>query len=335
MRNSCGASFATPRVARLLRMRTYFFVDWIRLILRSPAKQGVAMDAPRAAMTVAAAILLAACADETPATLSGYVEADLVYLAPQDAGIVKTLNVREGDAVKAGDVVFTLDPARLSIAAEQASSAAQGAGARAADDGAMAQQIAEAESAMKLADQNYRRSRLLIKDDAISREQLDAAAAAYSAAKARLDRARAERDAMLRDWDAMTAAQRLAEKRLADLETTAPAAGVVERVYRRPGEVVAIGDPVVAILPPENLKLRFFAPERLLATLKTGGKVSFSCDSCAPGLTATISYVAKEPQFTPPVIYSLDEREKLVFLVEARPDDPEGFRPGLPVTITP
>jgi HlyD family secretion protein len=279
--------------------------------------------------------LLAACADGMPATLSGYVEADLLYLAPQDGGVVKSLRVREGDKVTAGDVVFTLDPERLSFAADQATYAAQGAAARAADDGAMAQQIAEAEASLKLADQNYRRSRLLIKDDAISRERLDTDAAAYSAAKARLDMVRAERAAAVRDWESMTAASRLAQKRLSDLETTAPAAGVVERVYRRPGEVVAVGDPVVAILPPENLKLRFFAPERLLATMKIGEKISFSCDSCAAGLTATISYVASEPQFTPPIIYSLDEREKLVFLVEARPDDPKGFRPGLPVTITP
>ena len=282
-----------------------------------------------------APFILAACAEKAPTTFAGYVEADLLYLAPQDAGIVKTLNVREGDRVKAGDLVFTLDPTRLSIAAEQATAAAQGAGARAADDGSLAQQIAEADAAYIFAEQSYRRSRQLIKDNAVSKEQLDADAAALAAAKARLERARSERAAMLRDWDSMNAATRLAERRLADLETTAPAAGSIERIYRRPGEVVAIGDPVVALLPPENLKLRFFAPERLLATMQIGSTVAFSCDSCAEGRTAKISFVATEPQFTPPVIYSIDEREKLVFLVEARPEDPSGLRTGLPVTIEP
>jgi len=281
------------------------------------------------------ALLLAACAENAPATLAGYVEAELVYLAPQDAGVVKTLSVREGDRVAAGDIVFTLDPTRLSIAAEQAAAAAQSVEARASDNGAMAQQIAEAEAALRLAEQNYRRSKSLLADDAVSREQYDAHASAYASAKARLERARAERAAMQREWDSMTAAAKLAEKRLADLETAAPAAGAIERVYRRPGEVVAPGDPVVALLPPENLKLRFFAPEPMLAKMQIGATLSFSCDACAAGRTAKISFVATEPQFTPPVIYSIDEREKLVFLVEARPDDPSGLRTGLPVTIEP
>jgi HlyD family secretion protein len=281
------------------------------------------------------AILLAACAEKAPATLSGYVEAELIYLAPQDAGVVKTLKVREGDRVASGDIVFTLDPTRLSIAAEQAAAAAQSAEARASEQGAMAQQIAEAEAALRLAEQNYRRSKSLLADDAVSREQYDAHASAYASANARLERARAERSAMQREWDSMTAASKLAEKRLADLETAAPTAGSIERIYRRPGEIVAPGDPVVALLPPENLKLRFFAPETMLAKMQIGATVSFTCDACAAGRTAKISFVATEPQFTPPVIYSLDEREKLVFLVEARPEYPSGLRTGLPVTIEP
>ena len=138
---------------------------------------------------------------------------------------------------------------------------------------------------------------------------------------------------MLRDWDSATAAARLAEKRLADFETSAPAAGTIERIYRRPGEFAGVGDPVVALLPPENLKLKFFAPESLLSAMKIGAKISFSCDACAASQSATISFVAAEPQFTPPLIYSIKEREKLVFLIEARPDNRDGLRPGLPVTI--
>ncbi|HBK91353.1 MAG TPA: secretion protein HlyD [Parvularcula sp.] len=280
-------------------------------------------------------LLLAACGRAETTALSGYVEADYLYLAPQDAGIVKTLSVREGDRVSAGDIVFTLDPARMSMAAEQATAAAESAKARAADDGAMAQQIVEAEAALRLAEQTFRRSRDLVKDGAVAREKYDADAASLAAAKARLDRARAEREAMQGEWDSMSAAARLAERRLADLATAAPAAGVIERIYRRPGEVVGAGEPVASLLPPENMKLRFFAPEPMLAKMEIGAAISFACDSCAQIRTAKISYVASEPQFTPPVIYSIEEREKLVFLVEARPDDPSGLRPGLPVTVEP
>ncbi|MFN3958629.1 MAG: HlyD family secretion protein [Parvularculaceae bacterium] len=280
-------------------------------------------------------LLLAACSDSGPAQLTGYVEAELLYLAPQDAGVVKTLSVREGDRVAAGDALFTLDPERMSIAAEQAVAAAESAKARAADDGAMAKQIAEAEAALVLAEQSFRRSRELVKDGAVAREKYDADAAALASAKARLDRARAERASVLGEWGAMSAAARLAERRLADLSTTAPAAGVIERIYRRPGEVVAAGDPVLALLPPENLKLRFFAPETMLAKLQPGAAITFSCDACAGARTGKISFIATEPQFTPPVIYSIGEREKLVFLIEARPDEPASLRPGLPVTIDP
>ncbi len=280
-------------------------------------------------------LLLAACGREEPSALTGYVEAELLYIAPQDAGVVSTLNVREGDRVAAGAALFALDPARLSIAAEQAAAAAESAEARADDDGAMAQQIAEAEAALRLAEQTFRRSRDLVKDGAVPREKYDADAAALSSAKARLDRMRAERDAMQGEFQSMSAAARLAARRLADLSTAAPAAGVIERIYRRPGEVVAAGEPVVALLPPENMKLRFFAPETMLAKMQIGAAISFSCDGCAKDRTAKISYVATEPQFTPPVIYSIGEREKLVFLIEARPDDTNGLRPGLPVTIAP
>jgi HlyD family secretion protein len=87
------------------------------------------------------------------------------------------------------------------------------------------------------------------------------------------------------------------------------------------------------LLAPENMKVRFFAPEELLAQLRVGGTVSVSCDGCAQSVTATISFVAREPQFTPPVIYSLDQREKLVYLVEARVGGATPIRPGMPVDV--
>ena len=284
-------------------------------------------------LTACLALFLAACEGEAPKTLTGYVEADLLYLAPQDAGVVSSLAVREGDKVSAGDILFTLDPARLSLAAEQASAAAAGVAARATDEGAMAKQIAEAEAALKLAEQTFSRSRALVKDGAVSKEKYDIDAANLSSAKARLDMLRAERSAGLREWDSAKAAAGLAEQRLADLQTLAPAAGSVERIYRRAGEVALPGDPVVALLAPENLKIKFFAPETMLSSLQVGQTISFSCDGCDAPRRARISFVASEPQYTPPVIYSLKEREKLVFLVEARPENPEGLRPGLPVDL--
>jgi HlyD family secretion protein len=96
---------------------------------------------------------------------------------------------------------------------------------------------------------------------------------------------------------------------------------------------VAAGQPIAALLAPTNMKVRFFAPEDMLAQLPVGARVLVSCDGCGEPAEATISFVAQEPQFTPPVIYSLDQREKLVFLVEARFDGESRVRPGMPVDI--
>lgn len=287
----------------------------------------------RRVFVFALAALAASCAREEARPLAGYVEADLLYLAPQETGLIRELMVEPGTRVAAGDVVFRLDARRASFAAAQAGATAEGAAARTADAGMLAQQIAEAEATVALARQTFARTSTLLKEGVITRARHDTDAAALKAAEARLASISAERGAALRDADAATAAARLAERRLADMETTAPAAGVIERVYRRAGEVAGAGEPVAALLAPENLKIRFFAPEPLLSSLAIGGPVVFTCDGCAGEQQASIIFIASEPQFTPPVIYSIDEREKLVFLVEARPAAPGALRPGQPVSI--
>jgi HlyD family secretion protein len=108
----------------------------------------------------------------------------------------------------------------------------------------------------------------------------------------------------------------------------------VQKVYFRPGETVQPARPVIALLPPPNLKIRFFAPETRLATIKIGEVVTVSCDACANGLTAKVSFIAQNAEYTPPVIYSREERAKLVYMIEARPDEPDKFRVGQPVTVT-
>jgi HlyD family secretion protein len=97
---------------------------------------------------------------------------------------------------------------------------------------------------------------------------------------------------------------------------------------------VPAGRPVVALLPPANLKVRLFASEADLPAIKFGDTVTVSCDGCEKGLTAKVSFIARSAEYTPPVIYSMDERAKLVFLIEARPDQPEKFRVGQPVSVT-
>ncbi|MFT3809765.1 MAG: HlyD family efflux transporter periplasmic adaptor subunit [Micropepsaceae bacterium] len=287
----------------------------------------------RAAALCLVPLMLAACSPQGDDTLQGYGEAAYLYVAPQDGGVIASLSVKEGDRVEAGAVVATLDGARAGYQRDAAKAAAESARANVADDGALAEAVRQAEANRDLAAKTLKRTEELVATKAASRAKLDTDRAALKSAEAALAAAKAERDAAIRQLGSAEAELGLAERRLADLTLKAPASGTIERIYRRGGEVVAAGAPVLALLAPENMKVRFFVPEAQLAAMTPGAEVSISCDGCKAGLTARITWVASEPEFTPPVIYSLDERAKLVFLVEAAPSDPAAIRPGLPVDV--
>src|SRR5271165_4922118 len=128
-----------------------------------------------------------------------------------------------------------------------------------------------------------------------------------------------------------------AQWRVDQRHVSAPIAGLVSDTYARPGETINAGAPVVSLLPPENILVRFFVPETALARLHPGDRMGIACDSCPPDLQARISFVATAPEYTPPVIYSQGARGSLVYLIEARPDHDHGplLKPGQPVDVTP
>ena len=262
--------------------------------------------------------LAAACTQHTSDALQGYGEADYVYLSSQDPGVVAELFVREGDRVAVGAPIFRLDPERLGYEAQGA----------AAQHSAAADAVRTAQANAILAERNYARGAELAAQGFYPRARLDSDRAARDVANAQLAQAR-------RQAVAAGAQTGLAQERVSDTSTRAPAAGTIEQIFHRPGEVVATGAPIVALLPPQNMKVRFFAPEAMLARLPVGARVSVSCDGCAHPFIGRVSFVAQQPQFTPPVIYSLDQREKLVFLIEARFDAPTTIRPGVPVDVRP
>ena len=135
--------------------------------------------------------------------------------------------------------------------------------------------------------------------------------------------------------DAARASLAQAEWRLAQKTVAAPAAARVEDTLYRVGEWVAAGSPVVSLIEPAAVKLRFFVPETQVARVAPGQRVRATCDGCAAPVEATVRFVAREAEFTPPVIYSRGSREKLVFMVEAWPAPAEAakLRPGLPVDV--
>jgi HlyD family secretion protein len=245
------------------------------------------MNALRAGLAVVAALALFGCA-ETPKTYQGWVEANLIFVAPDETGRVETLSVREGERVEKGAPLFTVD------------------------EDLQRADLRMNEALVENAQQAFDRAKLLLKSQAGTQKTYDDAEAALRTAQARLN----------------TAQTRLTRRKVAS-----PVTGTVQQVYFRPGEMTPAGRPVLAILPPGNLKLRFFVPEAVLPQIAYGELVKVHCDGCPDDITARVSFISRTAEFTPPVIYSLQERSKLVFLIEALPDNPEKLRVGQPIDV--
>jgi HlyD family secretion protein len=123
------------------------------------------------------------------------------------------------------------------------------------------------------------------------------------------------------------------QTRLARRIGFAPINGTVQQIYFREGETVPAQRPVLSIMPPGNMKIRFYVPETELPKLAIGDEVRVTCDNCAADLAARIYFISTTAEYTPPVIYSLDERNKLVYLIQARPARPDSLRVGQPISV--
>lgn len=300
-----------------------------------------------AALAIAALVFLAPRL-EPPQRLSGYVEGEPLYLASPISGQLTRVDVVRGQRVAAGDLIFTVDTRSLSAQRDAASGqVAQASSAIAAAEATRAQLAAQAAVAKANADEAAReaaRARALYAEGhgAIALQDVQRAEANAEATRAQWAAAQRQADAAGAQIGTASGqlgqAQGLRADALAKLDQAAPRAPVaarVEDVFFQTGEWAGANQPVVSLLPDERVRLRFFAPEKAVAAYRIGRRVSFSCDGCPAGLTATINYVSPRPEFTPPVIYSLQSRDRLVFLVEAQPSKPEGLTPGQPIDVTP
>ena len=250
------------------------------------------MTSSRMAVRMVAAMALAAglagCNEAKNPGYQGWVEADMIFVSPDEPGRVTKLNVREGDEVKAGTPVYSVD-----------------------DDLQLAD-LNQNKATLANAQQTYDRAASLSRTGAGTQANLDAAISALRVAEARVN---------------------TSQTRLARRIGFAPVDGTIQQIYFRQGEMVPAQRPVLSIMPPGNMKIRFFVPEPDLPRLAIGDGVRVTCDNCAAELSAKIYFIATSAEYTPPVIYSQDERNKLVYLIQARPSRPDALRVGQPISV--
>lgn len=305
------------------------------------------------------ALLALALAGCTPApgdtVLSGYAEANMVYLASGSAGTLQTLAVQRGDRVTRGQPLFALEADAEAWAQRAAQARGERAqaqagnlrkGKRPLELNALDAQLAQARAALAVSAATLARQRQLVAQGFVSPLRLDESVAQRDRDAARVEELQAQRSlaAQAARSDEMEAAE--AESRAAQAELalarwregqrarSAPVDASVFDVMYRVGEWVNAGAPVVALLPPGAVKVRFFVPEPLLAQVAVGTQVGVACSGCAAGLTARVRYVSPQAEYTPPVIYSTGRHSKLVFMVEALPDATSPLKPGQPVDVT-
>ena len=315
------------------------------------------MTTTRIGIAVILLAVLAGCDRPDEARWQGYVEAEYTYVAPLETGRITALDVQRGDQVEAGQKLFTLeddsqraarDKAEAELHQAQSDLADLQKGDRPEDLAIIQAQLDEARASLALSVPRLQRREKMVKGSIVGEEELDEAKMQILKDRGNI----AEYEARLTEAqlparaDKIVSAEKLVTTRQAALadadwklsrrQEKAPAAARVEDVFFRAGETADSGQAVVSLLTPDKLKLRFFVSEPELAGISVGQKINVGCDGCPPNLTATINFIARASEFTPPVIYSLTRREKLVFLVEAKPDDlNQPWHPGLPVDIRP
>lgn len=320
---------------------------------------GYRHDRPRSpllgiGLLIAASLSLTAC-DTGPANQTiGYVEADWHYVAASGSGWIVDLGVAEGDRVAAGDVLFSLDDqAEAASRAEANARAVQAAadaanistGARQEELQALRARLAEAQARLTRAEADFVRVMPLVEEGLEGRGRGDALIAERNGARASVEALRKDirvaelaarpeaREAATAATEGASAALERADYQLEQRTTRARTDGRVETILLDRGEYATPGAPVLALLPDDALKVRFFVPQARLPEIALGGLVSVASDGTDRAVDAVISYIATEAEFTPPVIFSRNERQKFVFLVEATLPPDTSLRPGLPVDV--
>jgi HlyD family secretion protein len=304
------------------------------------------------------AVGVAGCGEKTSNSFQGYAEGESLHVAAPFAGTLEQLLVTRGQQVAANAPLFVLEQmneaaqrreAEARLAAAAARLANLQTGRRASEVDAVRAQGQEARAMRALTASQLAQQEKLFKQGFISQAKLDEARALYQRDLARVTEVEAqtrtattsvgredEIAAARREVDVAKAVLAQSDWKVAQKSMVAPVAAVVENTYFSQGELVPAGQPILSLLPPDKIKVRFFVPEAALGGIKLGQSVSLACAGGGAPIAATVSFIASQPEFTPPVIYSKESHAKLVFYVEAKPpvDQAPRLHPGQPVVVT-
>lgn len=309
-----------------------------------------------AVIVPACALLIAGCGKPEANAWQGYIEGEFVNVASPFAGRLDQLSVQRGQRVAQGAALFALESDDEKAARQQAAEQLRAAEAQLADlqtgkrvpeVNVSRAQLAQARANALRSAAQQERDEAQLRLGGISQAQLEQSRANAVADAARVrelqsdvDVARlpgrdAQRSAQAAQAEAARAGLAQAEWKLSRKTLAATQAGLVSDTLFRVGEWVPAGSPVVRMLPPGNVKIRFFVPEGTVGGWRIGEAISVRCDGCPATIPARVTFVSNEAEFTPPVIFSNESRSKLVFLVEAHPSPADGARlhPGQPVEV--
>jgi len=262
-------------------------------------------------------LLLCACGQKSDHAWLGYAEGDNTFISAPQAGWVARMDVQRGDRVHRGEKLFMLDDTQQQAARDQAAAVLP----------QITAQMAQAEANLDYTRKTYERQEGLARVNAGTPTTLDQALSSYKQAQGALAQLQAQQ---AQAQAALSGAQYTLSQR----DIVAYVDGAVQDIYFREGEYAPASTPVISVLPPANIYVRFFVPETEFAHVHLGERVQITCDGCTP-TAATISFIAQQEEFTPPVIFSVGNREKLVFKLEARAPGGLKLNPGQPVEVRP
>jgi HlyD family secretion protein len=300
--------------------------------------------------------VLAGCDRPTSDRIQGYVEGEFVYVASPFAGQLDTLSVFRGQQARVGDALFTLDNTLEKAAVDeadrrlaQATASLEDAkkGKRPSEIESTQAQLGQARAALAFSEAELARVEGLKKTGAVSQQAYDQDRANRDQDLQRVTQLEADlKTAQLgQRADQIAAAEEEVKARRASLAQAqwnlsqkhqdAPKPGLVFDTLYRQGEWVEAGHPVVVLLPPENVKVRAFVSERAVGSLQVGESVQVAVDGVSAPYSGKISFISRSAEYTPPVIYSNESRDKLVFMIEVRfdHDSAPNLHPGQPVDV--